>query len=180
MKKVFLYWLRLPNHNDILSQGYIGVTNNVERRWARHNRHTENEHLKNVIKKYGWENIVKEILVISSEEYCYYLENVLRPNSNTGWNICSGGGKPPISKPRGPNYKSPLKGVSKQTPWMVGRKLTKEQCAAISERRKVKVKYNGVTYDSLQNLAKKLNLNYSTLTNRAYRNPKKWGIEVIR
>jgi hypothetical protein len=32
-----------------------------------------------------------------------------------------GGGKPPVSKYRGKDYVSPLKGISRPTPWMFGR-----------------------------------------------------------
>lgn len=49
-----------------------------------------------------------------------------------------------------------------------------------SEARKVKVKYQEITYNSFEDLAKHLNIKYSTLTNRIYRNAAKYGYEVLK
>ena len=81
----------------------------------------ENPRFSNAIAKHGWENLVKEIVVIGSEEYCYEIEKKLRPKESIGWNLAIGGGKPPTSKYRGDDYVSPLKGISRPTPWLVGR-----------------------------------------------------------
>jgi hypothetical protein len=78
--------------------------------------------LANAINKYGWDNLLKEILIVGSEEYCYDLESKIRSSEKIGWNIAAGGHKPPISKSRGPDYVSPLKGVPRPTPWLIGKK----------------------------------------------------------
>ena len=124
-QQVSVYWIRLPEHTDMFSQGYIGVSKNVKTRWARHekdslkNKH-ENAHLANAILKYG-KNLIKEVILIASEEYCYVVEKLLREKENVGWNLNIGGTKPPISKYRGDNYISPLKGKSRPTPWLIGK-----------------------------------------------------------
>jgi hypothetical protein len=123
-----VYWIRAPHHSDLTLEGYVGVSKNAKKRWAQgHNwahrkgRH-DNSRFSNAISKYGWDNLIKTILVVSNEEYCYDLERKLRPTDRIGWNLLAGGGKPPISKFRGEGYISPLKGVSRPTPWLVGKK----------------------------------------------------------
>jgi len=127
-QQVSIYWIRLPEHTDMFTQGYIGVSKNVKTRWARHekdaltNKH-ENAHLTNAILKYG-KNIIKEVILIASEEYCYMMEKLLRKEEKIGWNINIGGTKPPVTKSRGNNYISPLKGKPRATPWLIGLKKT--------------------------------------------------------
>ena len=122
-----VYWIRAKSHSDFMSQGYIGVARDPKKRWKyghfwsqKNNRH-DNPKLANAIAKHGWDNLVKEILVIAPEKYCYELEEKIRASENMGWNIATGGHKPPVTKFRGPNYVSPLKGVPRPTPWLVGK-----------------------------------------------------------
>lgn len=129
----------------MFSEGYIGVSNNANHRWeyghnwaVKNNRH-ENPRLMNAIKKHGWNNLVKKVVLIADSDYCYNIEQKLRPSEEIGWNLAIGGGKPPVSKFRGEDYVSPLKGVSRSTPWMIGRTpsnkgvpSSKEACAKMS------------------------------------------------
>jgi hypothetical protein len=122
-----VYWIRTSNHSDIFADGYVGVSKDVSKRWNyghkgahKNNRH-DNVILSNAIAKYGWENLIKEIVLIADVDYCYDIEKKLRPTELIGWNIAVGGFKPPASKSRGANYVSPLKGVPRPTPWLVGR-----------------------------------------------------------
>ena len=121
-----IYWIRSKEHTDITCQGYVGVAKNASKRWWGHKwalkagRH-DNPLLTNAVNKHGWDNLVKEIVLIADEQYCYDIENKLRSDSKIGWNLAVGGCKPPVSKSRGPDYVSPLKGVSRPTPWLVGR-----------------------------------------------------------
>lgn len=115
-----LYWICHKDHTDIFSQGYVGVSKNTEARFKRHSKYSENQHLNSAIKKYGWDNLIKQIILIGEDKYCYDLESKIRPTRQIGWNIAEGGAKPPTSQPRGDNYISPLKGISKSTPWMIG------------------------------------------------------------
>lgn len=175
-----VYWIHHKDHIDMFSQGYVGVSKNIEARWFRHSRYSENQHLKAAIKKYGWNNLVKEIVVIGEEKYCYELETKIRPSKQIGWNIAEGGAKPPITQYRGNNYVSPLKGISRPTPWAIGRVKTIEERKKLSDAKKVKVKYQNNIYNSFEDLAKHLNIKYSTLTNRIYRNAAKYGYEVLK
>lgn len=122
-----IYWIRAKGHTDITCQGYVGVAKNASKRWWSHkwalkaNRH-ENPVLSNAVNKHGWDSLIKEIVLISEEAYCYETEAKLRPSEKIGWNLAVGGCKPPISKSRGPDYVSPLKGVPRPTPWLIGKK----------------------------------------------------------
>lgn len=91
-----VYWIRCKDHTDMFSQGYIGVSKNAGRRFAQHQSRSENPHLKHAIEKYGWENLVKTEILISNEAYCLEVETKLRPTEKIGWNICVGGGMPPL------------------------------------------------------------------------------------
>ena len=44
----------------------------------------------------------------------------------------------------------------------------------------VEVKFEGVIYNSFEDLAEHLGIKYSTLTNRVYRNADKYGYEVLK
>jgi len=89
-----VYWIRHCEHSDIFNQGYVGITENIGYRMWRHKRGRTNAHLTNAIKKYGWDNLIKEVILISSTDYCLEIEKKLRPEKEIGWNIAVGGGKP--------------------------------------------------------------------------------------
>ena len=164
----------------MFSQGYVGVSKNTKARWLRHSKYSDNKHLKAAINKYGWGNLIKEVVLIGEETYCYDLEAKIRPTKQIGWNIAEGGAKPPTTQYRGDNYVSPLKGLSRPTPWNVGRVKSEKERKNMSERRKVKVKYQNIIYNSFEDLASYLRIKYSTLTNRIYRNAVKYGYEVLK
>jgi hypothetical protein len=74
--------------------------------------------MKNAVKKYGWDNLVKQVVLIANNDYCLDIEKKLRPTDFIGWNATLGGGMPP----------KPKKGMG------VGRKLsqaTKDKLSAI-------------------------------------------------
>ena len=122
-----VYWIRAAHHSDVTLDGYVGVSKNAKTRWLyghqwahRKGRH-ENPRLANAISKHGWGNLVKTVLVVAEENYCYDLERKLRPTDGIGWNLITGGGKPPVTQPRGEDYVSPLKGIPRPTPWLIGK-----------------------------------------------------------
>ena len=122
-----VYWIRTKHHIDVMLEGYVGVSKNPIKRWKLHiwkasKKEIENPIFFNAIQKYGWDNLIKEILIIGDEKYCYEIETKIRPNLSIGWNCNIGGIKPPSSKPRGNSYISPLKGKKRETPWMIGSK----------------------------------------------------------
>ena len=158
-----VYWIHHPDHTDMFSQGYIGVSNDTERRFTEHIRKKQNRHLNFAIKKHGWDNLVKKTILIADESYCLDIESKLRPSEAIGWNIICGGGKPPIrygnkdrlgmpSVWKGKNLsaehcqklseshlgKSPAnKGqVGKQVAWNKGKKWSEETKQKMSESRR--------------------------------------------
>ena len=89
-----VYWLRLLEHTDMFSEGYIGVTKRTAKsRFYEHVHKSKesNSYLHNVIRKYGEGSIVVETLVICDVDYAYELESKLRPDKCIGWNLAAGG-----------------------------------------------------------------------------------------
>ena len=47
---VSVYWIHHKDHTDVFNQGYIGVSNNTEKRFAKHKTHVNNnKHMRNPI-----------------------------------------------------------------------------------------------------------------------------------
>jgi len=92
-----IYWIHLPEHTDIFTEGYVGVSKNVKKRFIDHKNRPSNEHLKNAINKHGWDTLIKQIVIIANEAYCLAIEIKLRASKKIGWNIAEGGSKPPIT-----------------------------------------------------------------------------------
>jgi len=120
-----IYWIRAAHHTDILSEGYIGVSKDAEKRFMQHKKRAQNRYLKHATNKYGWDNLVKSVLLIAEEDYCLSVEKKLRPQDKIGWNIVAGGGKPPLLI--GPRPKRPGR-----TSWNKGKSPSKETRAKIS------------------------------------------------
>jgi len=93
-----VYWIHTPEHTNIFEQGYVGVTGRFERRIWEHSKLNTNPHLGYAIQKHGWDNLIKEQVIIADEEYCLEMEAKLRPTESIGWNIVIGGGMPPKAK----------------------------------------------------------------------------------
>jgi len=96
-----VYWIRHKDHSDLLTQGYIGVSNNTEKRFAKHKAQiNQNTHINpiliNAVKKYGWNNLLKSVILIADKAYCLEVEAKLRKTKEIGWNIAPGGGMPNI------------------------------------------------------------------------------------
>lgn len=115
-----VYWIHHPEHTDMFSQGYIGVSKDLKKRWSDHAKRTGNTHLLHAIKKYGWDSLVKEVVLVADEAYCLMIEAKLRVEDKIGWNITKGGGMPPLTK------------------WNLGKNLSNETKAKISINRKGK------------------------------------------
>jgi predicted GIY-YIG superfamily endonuclease len=102
-----VYWIREQSHTDLMTQGYIGVSGDVEKRFASHKGMWSgtNNYLRNAIKKHGWDNLAKSVLLISTKEYCLDIERKLRPADKIGWNLTIGGGYPPVIRGERPELK---------------------------------------------------------------------------
>ncbi|CAB4183534.1 grpIintron_endo, group I intron endonuclease [uncultured Caudovirales phage] len=92
-----VYWIHHPKHTNMFSQGYIGVSNNTKVRWNDHSKRPSNLHIERAIKKYGWDNLIKEVVLVANRDYCLDIETKLRPSNQIGWNVVLGGGNPPSS-----------------------------------------------------------------------------------
>ena len=122
-----IYWIHLPEHTNIFEEGYIGVSINPKKRLVEHKKRNDNPHLTNALKKHT--DIIHTILLVGEENYCYELENILRPKENIGWNINCGGAKPPNHK--GKHLSAECR--RKQSEYRQGRPLSKEHSMRISQ-----------------------------------------------
>jgi len=113
-----LYWLHLPGHMDIFTEGYVGITKNPKYRLKQHKTYTKNQHLKNAFIKYGDQIQFDIIIENHTIDYCKQIEEELRQEKNIGWNIAKGGGIPP-------NVKG-IKRTGTKTAWNKGIKKTEK------------------------------------------------------
>lgn len=93
---MFVYWIHLPEHVDIAIDGYVGVAIDFKQRMFAHKscaKTGKEQSIYKAIRKYGWDNLIKEIILIADDDYCLYIENKLRPTERIGWNIACGGGE---------------------------------------------------------------------------------------
>lgn len=96
MKECIVYWYHLPEHTDIGTQGYVGITCNPRHRDLSHKRYASGATiLQNAFAKHGEEGILKKVMFKGTVEECMEREFHYRPLKNIGWNIAIGGGVPP-------------------------------------------------------------------------------------
>ena len=108
MKKYYLYWYHLDTHTDPYLEGYIGITNDLNRRHKEH-KYSANKrnktyictHFTKAINTYGGiDNLVKDILyTCDTYEEVISLEYKYRPTLSIGWNIAIGGEHPGVESP---------------------------------------------------------------------------------
>lgn len=131
-----VYWIHLPEHNDILTHGYVGVSNNPKRRLSEHKnvskiRNDKNPYFGRILNKYS-DKIILTIIFCGDEDACYSLEECLRPEKNIGWNANKGGNKPPNKKGWKPSKSTlekrsqSLKGVHRSKDWCNKLSLAKQ------------------------------------------------------
>ena len=92
-----VYWIHHPEHTDMFTQGYIGVSKDVKKRWSTHRATPSNSHIQHAITKYGWDNLIKEVVLVADRDYCLAIETKLRHTRHIGWNVADGGGNPPVA-----------------------------------------------------------------------------------
>jgi len=102
-----VYWVHHKDQKDIFTQGYIGITNNFKRRMKQYEMLYGNPYLTNAIKKHGWDNLAKEVILIADKAYCLLIETQLRAKDAIGWNIIKGGGMPPLNTRKGYKMANP-------------------------------------------------------------------------
>jgi len=88
----YVYWIKRKEHTDPYSQGYVGISNDPQRRFVEHT--LSDYKVGNAISKYNDIELVilHECLV---REDALSLENKYRPEDYIGWNVICGGKEPP-------------------------------------------------------------------------------------
>jgi hypothetical protein len=131
-----VYWIHLLEHTDIMSEGYVGVSNNPKRRLSEHKLASKkqlnvNPYFERILNKHS---VTQTIVFQGTEEECYLQEEKLRPVKNLGWNINKGGQKPPSMKgvPRSDETK---KKISKSLTGHTHSKETREKISKKSKQR---------------------------------------------
>lgn len=120
-----VYWLHNEGMTDPLSQGYIGITFQLEKRLKKHSLNPTNPLVRN-----KWDRLTYEVLFQGlTEDEALKIEGRYRPTKNLGWNASVGGIKTPdrsgvklTDEHRGKLSKA-LKGKSK---YWLGKKLSNE------------------------------------------------------
>lgn len=86
-----VYWAKLPDHDDVYSQGYVGITKDFKERIRSHKKNKKKCKLREAIKKYGtsiqW-TVLHDNLDIN---LALRKEKHYRPLVNIGWNHDVGG-----------------------------------------------------------------------------------------
>ena len=141
----FVYWLRLPEHTDPKTQGYVGVTSRtVNFRFKRHIFDAERgaarcAHLAHALRKYGAAGIICETLCCADFDYCLDLEKRLRPSPSIGWNVGTGGRAPALGRKVSEATRAKLSEAWKT------RTVSEETCAKISQAAKGNQRAKGKT-----------------------------------
>lgn len=90
-----VYWIHRPQHIDMFTEGYIGITaNSLHSRFISHKhaaRKGANTKIARALRKY--DDLVCDKILIGTVEYCLEVENRLRPCIGIGYNIREGGQK---------------------------------------------------------------------------------------
>jgi predicted GIY-YIG superfamily endonuclease len=92
---VKVYWIRHKNHTDIMTEGYVGISNNFENRLKFHKEKNKNKKLRNAMTKYGNDIVTDIVYEFHDKEEALRKEYELRPSEFIGWNLAPGGGMPP-------------------------------------------------------------------------------------
>ena len=92
--KYYVYWIKSEHHQDPYQEGYIGITNNLKRRFKYHSspKYSDNVTLLEGIIDGASIQVLHEC---DSKETALILEEKYRPTYCIGWNINKGGSLPP-------------------------------------------------------------------------------------
>lgn len=91
-----VYWLHTDSQIDYLTEGYVGVTYNLDVRLDQHRRQclTKKQHHKKhngMVQAFEEDTVVADILFCGEYNECLSLEKELRPQPRVGWNLAVGG-----------------------------------------------------------------------------------------
>ena len=138
---MYLYRLTFPN-----GKCYIGVTVNVDKRFRRHkylartSRGLKNIPLYNAIRKYGWSNVHKEVLLTGEpswvlQEEIFQISQHRLNNAYGVYNISCGGTAPMLGRAHSDSTKAKLCGRVGGTYWK-GKSFSDEHRAKMSVARR--------------------------------------------
>ncbi len=136
---MIVYWIHSQDQVDIYREGYVGITIDYDRRYKEYfSKGHGNRVLREAIDN---QMVQMDVYFEGSEAECLELENKLRPNSMTGWNVAVGGICPPdVTGIKDSPKTRELK--SKNNVGMKGRKHSAETKARMSKSRKGRVAWN--------------------------------------
>lgn len=122
----YVYWIHLPTHTDMMTQGYIGITSKtVEVRYKQHLAAStvggDNRVINKAIRKYG-DALIVTTLLVGTAEYCAEVEGLLRPAPGIGYNMIPGGAFNPLNARRGSTTSAEVR--QKQSLAKLGKPLT--------------------------------------------------------
>jgi hypothetical protein len=86
----FVYWLHLPEHTDMMTEGYVGVTDDLDWRLECHKRTPNNRILKQVIPP-NKDRLMMDVILEADKKTCFKKERELRGGKDIGWNVRRGG-----------------------------------------------------------------------------------------
>ena len=91
-----VYWLHTTDHFSPDTDGYVGITTNIEYRLKQHEASclgVDNYHVKHkdMIIAFKSGSIISDILYRGTYTQCLEVENNLRKSANVGWNFAVGG-----------------------------------------------------------------------------------------
>ena len=93
-EKCYVYIIYDETFDNIVDDGYIGISKNPEKRLKAHIKNAKNSYyrINNQFRKSLLNNTFKfKILLEDTRIGCLYFEKILRPKGNMGWNIIEGG-----------------------------------------------------------------------------------------
>ena len=184
---MLIYWIKHKNHKNITNEGYVGITDDFNQRMSSHKSYalSNGEYpISKAIKKYGWENLDKQIILEGDKEYCQMIEFKLRPKERIGWNLNIGGNIPPNQKGK----KQSENHLQKRRKSLIGRisgfkgknhsEQTKEKCRIVNlgitkseeskrknaEKHKKPIQINGIIYASWQDASKETGIPTGSLS----------------
>ena len=89
-----IYWIHYPEHTDPLTEGYVGITNDFERRISEHKKTAIKNPVTPKDQALAGERaheIIIDMIFEGTPSECAAEEYRLRPTKNIGWNILYGG-----------------------------------------------------------------------------------------
>ena len=90
-----VYWIRRSIHTDIKTEGYVGITNNIDKRFKQHRDSVDLVNYTSVITEALREHddiVFGIVATCDNREDAKAMERSLRPEYRVGWNVAKGGG----------------------------------------------------------------------------------------